>query len=177
MWDSKRDTDVKNRLMDSVGEGKGGMIWENSIETNTYMTICEVDHQSRFSAWDRILRAGALGWPWWMGWGGRWKGCSGWGTRVPPRLIHVNVWQNPLQYCKVISLQLIKINEKKEKKNSFIFNRRIITLQYCLGFYHTSTWICHRYAYVLSLMNLPPSTHSMNEFPWTSWGFYLSTIV
>ena len=33
MWDSKRDTDVKNRLLDLVGEGKGGMIWENSIET------------------------------------------------------------------------------------------------------------------------------------------------
>ena len=33
MQDSKRDTDVKNRLLDSVGEGKGGMIWENSIET------------------------------------------------------------------------------------------------------------------------------------------------
>ena len=30
---STRDTDVKNRLLDSVGEGKGGMIWENSIET------------------------------------------------------------------------------------------------------------------------------------------------
>ena len=33
MQDSKRDTDVKNRLLDSVGEGKGGMIWENSTET------------------------------------------------------------------------------------------------------------------------------------------------
>ena len=33
MWDSNRDTDVKNRLLDSVGEGEGGMIWENSIET------------------------------------------------------------------------------------------------------------------------------------------------
>ena len=33
MQDSKRDTDVKNSLSDSVGEGKGGMIWENSIET------------------------------------------------------------------------------------------------------------------------------------------------
>ena len=30
-----------------------------------------------------------------------------------PWLIHVNVGQKPLQYCKVISLQLIKINEKK----------------------------------------------------------------
>ena len=29
---------------------------------------------------------------------------------------HVNVWQKPLQYCKVISLQLIKINEKKKNQ-------------------------------------------------------------
>ena len=29
-----------------------------------------------------------------------------WGTHVHPWLIHVNVWQNPLQYFKVISLQL-----------------------------------------------------------------------
>ena len=33
MWDSKRDTDVKNRLLNSVGEGEGGMIWEKSTET------------------------------------------------------------------------------------------------------------------------------------------------
>ena len=33
MWDSKRDTDVKKRFLDSVGEGEGGMIWENGIET------------------------------------------------------------------------------------------------------------------------------------------------
>ena len=31
----KEDTDGKNRLLDSVGEGEGGMIWKNSIETNT----------------------------------------------------------------------------------------------------------------------------------------------
>ena len=48
-----------------------------------------------------------------MGWGGTWEGGSGWGTHVHPWLIHVNVWQKPLQYCKVISIQLIKINEKK----------------------------------------------------------------
>ena len=33
MRDSKRDIDIKNRFLDSVGEGAGGMIWENSIET------------------------------------------------------------------------------------------------------------------------------------------------
>jgi len=33
MQDSKRDTDVKNILLDYVGEGEGGKIWENSVET------------------------------------------------------------------------------------------------------------------------------------------------
>ena len=120
MWDSKRDTDIKNRLLDSVGEGEGEMIWENSIET--CILSCEIDRQSRFNAWDRVLRAGALGWSWVKGWGGRWEGCSGWGTHEYPWLIHVNVWQNPPQYCKVISLQLNKnyINKhyKNRKKNT-----------------------------------------------------------
>ena len=33
MRDSKRDTGVQNSLLDSAGEGEGGMIWENGIET------------------------------------------------------------------------------------------------------------------------------------------------
>ena len=33
MQNSKRDTDIQNSLMDSVGEGEGGMIWEKGIET------------------------------------------------------------------------------------------------------------------------------------------------
>ena len=32
-YDSKRDTDIKNRFLNSVGEGEGGVIWESSIET------------------------------------------------------------------------------------------------------------------------------------------------
>ena len=31
--ETARDTDVQNSLLDSVGEGKGGMIWENGTET------------------------------------------------------------------------------------------------------------------------------------------------
>ena len=62
----------------------------------------------------QVLRAGALGRPRGMGWG----------THLNPWLIHVNVWQKPLQYCKVISLQLTKINEKnktiKNKKNKIL---------------------------------------------------------
>ena len=64
----------------------------------------------------QVLGAGALWRPRGMGWRGRWEGRSGWGTHVNPWLIHVNVWQKPLQYCKVISLQSIKINGGKKRK-------------------------------------------------------------
>ena len=64
----------------------------------------------------QVLGPGALGRPRGIGWRGRWEGGSGWGIHVTPWLIHVNVWQNPLKGCEVISLQLIKINEKKLKK-------------------------------------------------------------
>ena len=44
-------------------------------------------------------------------------------------------------------------------KNLFIFNLRIIALQYCVGFHHTSIWISHRYTSVPSLLNLPPISY------------------
>ena len=59
MGDSKRDTDVQNRLFDSVGEGEGGMIWENGIETCIISYKKQI--QSRFDAGYRMLGAGALG--------------------------------------------------------------------------------------------------------------------
>ena len=62
----------------------------------------------------QALEPGALGWPRGIGWRGRWEGGSGWGTHVNPWLIHINVWQKPLQNCKEISLQLIKINGEKK---------------------------------------------------------------
>ena len=39
---------------------------------------------------------------------GRWEGGLGWGTHVNPWLIHVNVWQKPLQYCKVIQFSSVQ---------------------------------------------------------------------
>ena len=42
-------------------------------------------------------------------------GGLGWGTHVHSWLIHVSVWQKPLQYCKVISLQLKILTKKKIK--------------------------------------------------------------
>ena len=62
-----------------------------------------------------VLRPGALGRPRGIGWRRKWEEGSGWGIHITPWLIHVNVWQNPPQCCEVISLQLIKINEKKKK--------------------------------------------------------------
>ena len=60
MQDSKRDTDVKNRLLDYVGEGKGEMIWHNSFETcilpyvklmTSASSLHEVGH-SKLMLWD-----------------------------------------------------------------------------------------------------------------------------
>ena len=62
----------------------------------------------------QVLRDVALGIPRGMEWRGRRERGSGWGIHVNPWLIHVNVWQKPLQYCKVVSLQLIKINGGKK---------------------------------------------------------------
>ena len=41
MRDSKRDTDVVNSLLDSMGEGEGGIIWENGIGT------CKISYVKR----------------------------------------------------------------------------------------------------------------------------------
>ena len=55
MRDSKRDTDVKNGLSDSVGEGEGGMIWENGIET------CILSGKKRITSLCLIQDTGCLG--------------------------------------------------------------------------------------------------------------------
>ena len=44
MQDSKRDTDILNSLLDSVGEGEGGKIWENGIET------CKISYVKRIAS-------------------------------------------------------------------------------------------------------------------------------
>ena len=124
MQNRKRDTDVQNRLLDSVGEGEGGMFWENSFKT------CILSRVKQITSPGCMHETSAQGWctgPRGMGWGGRREGGSGWGTHVNPWLIHVNIWQIPPQYYKVISLKLIKINEKKTEYRRLIMcgcNRR-----------------------------------------------------
>ena len=90
MQNRKRDTDVQNRLLDSVGEGEGGMFRENSIETCILSGVKQITspgwmHERSARAWctgktqrNQVERE--------VGGGG-----SGWGIHITPWLIHVNV--------------------------------------------------------------------------------------
>ena len=56
MQNRKRDTDVQNRLLESVGEGKGGMFRENSIETCILSIVKQITspgwmHETSAWAW------------------------------------------------------------------------------------------------------------------------------
>ena len=76
-------------MLDSVGEGEGGMFQENSIETCILSRVKQIPipgwmHETSARAWctgktqrDRVE--------------GRWEGGLGWGIHVNPWLIHVSV--------------------------------------------------------------------------------------
>ena len=56
MQNRKRDTDVQNRLLDSVGEGEGGMFQENSIETCVLSRVKQITrpgwmHETSAQTW------------------------------------------------------------------------------------------------------------------------------
>ena len=56
MQNRKRDTDVQNRLLDSVGEGEGGMFRENSIKTCILSRVKQITspgcmHETSARAW------------------------------------------------------------------------------------------------------------------------------
>ena len=71
MRNSKRDTDVYNSLLDSVGDGEGGMIWENGIET------CIISYKKRITSLCPMQDTGCLGLVHWdnpEGWYGEGRG-------------------------------------------------------------------------------------------------------
>ena len=89
MQNRKRDTDVQNRFLDSVGEGEGGMFQENSIETRILSRVKQITspgwmHEISAQTWCTGKSQG-------IGSRGRWEGGWGWGIHVNPWLIHVNV--------------------------------------------------------------------------------------
>ena len=56
MQNRKRDTDLQNRLLDSVGEGEGGMFQENSNETCMLSRVKQITspgwmHETSAWAW------------------------------------------------------------------------------------------------------------------------------
>ena len=81
------------------GRGRG---WDDLGEWhwNMYNVIYETNCQSRFDAWYWMLGAGALGWPRGIVQGGRRERGSGWGTRVYPWWIHIDIWQNQYNIVK-----------------------------------------------------------------------------
>ena len=96
MQDSKRDTDVYSGLLDSEGEGEGGMIWENGIET------CILTGKKRITSLYRIQDA----WGWCMGMIQRddmgWEVGEGFriGNSCTPVVDSCQCMAKPIQYCK-----------------------------------------------------------------------------
>ena len=81
--------------MDSEGEGEGGMIWENGIET------CIISYMKPYAGPGSMHDTGCLGPVHWddpEGWCG--EGHSGWGTCVHAWQIHVDIWQNQYNIVK-----------------------------------------------------------------------------
>ena len=65
--------------MDSVGEGEGGMIWENGIETCMLSYVKQIASPGSMH---ETGRSGLLTWMTLRDGMGRVGGGSGWGTRV-----------------------------------------------------------------------------------------------
>ena len=91
--------DVQNSLLDSVGEGEGGMIWENGIE------ICIISYMKQVTSPGSMHDTGCLGLVHWddpEGWYG-----EGGGRRVQdgntciPVVDSFRYMVKPIQYCKV----------------------------------------------------------------------------
>ena len=99
MQDSKKDTVVYSGLLDSEGEGEGGMIWENGILT------CILSCKNQITSLCPMQDTACLG----LVHGDDLEGCCGEGggrvgscleTHVHPWWIHVNVWQNQYSIVK-----------------------------------------------------------------------------
>ena len=56
MQNRKRDTDIQNRVLYSLGEGEGGMFWENCIETSILSRVKQITspgsmHETSVQGW------------------------------------------------------------------------------------------------------------------------------
>ena len=103
MWDSKRDTDVKNSLLDSVAEGKDGMIWEGSVE------MCILSYVKRIAGPGSMHETGCSGLVHWDD-PEEWDGEGGGRGVQDGEHMYTHGWFMLMfsknNYNKVISLQL-----------------------------------------------------------------------
>ena len=99
MQDRKRETDVYSGLLDSEGEGEGGMIWENGIET------CILSCKKRIASLCPMQDTGCLG----LVHGDDPERCYGrevgggfmFGNACTPVVDSCQCMAKPIQYCKV----------------------------------------------------------------------------
>ena len=82
-----------------VGEGEGGMLWENGIER------CKLSYVKQITSPGSMHETGCSGLVHWddpEGWDGEGggRGVSRWGTHVHPWRIQVDVWQNQYNIVK-----------------------------------------------------------------------------
>ena len=101
MQDSKKDTDVYNGLLDSEGEGEGGMIWENGIETcilsckKRITSLCLMQDTGCFGLVRGMIQRDDMGWE--VG------GGFMFGNSCTPVVDSCQCMAKPIQYCKVIN--------------------------------------------------------------------------
>ena len=85
-------------------------------------------------------------------------------------LAQISLWlqpqiQMPTQHWH---LGVDNLNSTTLKRNSFSFLFLVEGLsQYCVGFYHTSTWTSHRYTCAPSLLNIPPPPTLSHPSRWS----------
>ena len=99
MQDSKKDTDVYSGLLDSDGEGEGGMIWENSIETcilsckNRIISLCPMQDTACLGLVHGMTQRDVVG----LEVGGGFM----FGISCTPVVDSCQCMAKPIQYCKV----------------------------------------------------------------------------
>ena len=99
MQDSKEDTDVYSGLLDSEGEGEGGMIWENGIETcilsckNRIASLCPMQDTACCSWCTRMTQRDVVG--------REVGGAFMFGIACTPVVDSCQCMAKPIQYCKV----------------------------------------------------------------------------
>ena len=98
MQDRKKDTDVYNGLLDSEGQGEGGMIWENGIET------CIISYKKRIASSASIQDTGCLGLV-------HWDDPEGWDREVGEefRMRNTCTFMVDSSQCRAKSIQYCKV--------------------------------------------------------------------